>query len=131
MTRACCKLRERAAIQGAIHTIGEGSIYTSEVEREMKLKTIQKNMDQVVNSTAKVNTLYAEVENNGDVQVHDAITKELSELWKSQEVLTRAIKKRQEELDHASEQSETMINRYTTSEFIHRRNVPNCERDKK
>ena len=75
-----CKLRDKAAIQGAIHTIGERSIYTSEVEREVKLKTIQKNMDHVVNSTAKVNALYAEVENNGDVQVHDAITKELSEL---------------------------------------------------
>ena len=66
-------------------------------------------MDRVVNSTAKVNALYAEVENNGDVQVHDAITKELSELRKSQEALTRAIKRRQEEIDRASEQLETMV----------------------
>ena len=122
-----CKLRDRVAIQGAIHTSWTlhkttllqlrseelttrvEEVYTSEVEREVKLKTIQKNMDRVVNSTAKVNALYAEVENNGDVQVHDAITKELSELRKSQEALTRAIKRRQEEIDRASEQLETMV----------------------
>ena len=43
------------------------------------------------------------------MHVHDAITKELSELRKSQEALTRAIKRRQEEIDRASEQLETMV----------------------
>ena len=66
-------------------------------------------MDRVINSTATVNALYAEVENTGAVQIHVAITKELSELRKSQEALTRAMKRKQEEIDCASEELETMI----------------------
>ena len=122
-----CKLGDRVAIQGAIHTAWTlhkttllqlrseelttrvKEVYTSEVEREVKLRTIQKNMDRVINSTATVNVLYAEVENTGAVQIHEAITKELSELRKSQEALTRAMKRRREEIDRTSDELETMI----------------------
>ena len=115
-----CKLKNKAAIQGAIHLswtlhktdllklqaeeMGEDMklIYSDEATQKHMLTPITRNTDRMLIASAAVTRLYSEMGGSDTVDIcklEDDLDKELTELRKAQDALNKAIQRRRSDLD--------------------------------
>ena len=118
------KLGDKVAIQGAINAswilhktnllklkaeelcLKARDVYPEDVERVSMLSGVYKNVDRMVAATATIHVLYAEIadgypEPSQLALTQDNVAKQLTELKKSQDALTKALGRKETELNMA------------------------------
>jgi hypothetical protein len=124
-----CKLKNKAAIQGAIHLswtlhktellklqaeeMGEDMklIYPDEVTQKHMLTPITRNLDRMLIASAAVTRLYSEMGGGDSADIRKLegdLDRELTELRKAQDALNKAIQRRRSDLNLSKRESDVM-----------------------